>query len=117
MYKGLLEDNKGYGYILTLDDAPHCFAWWNAARDADMMGKAELIAIHSLSSGWGQGYGRMMMDRVLTDIKAAGYDEVILWVFNEITRARKFYEARGFRIYGYEKPILGKTEICYIKDL
>ena len=117
MYKGLLEDKKGYGYILTLDDVPHCFAWWNTARDADMLGKAELIAIHSLSSNWRQGYGSMMMDQVLADIKAAGYGEVMLWVFNENTRARKFYEARGFRVYGYEKPIIGKTEICYIKDL
>ena len=41
MYKGLLEENKGNGYILTLDDRPHCIAWWDAARDADMLGKAE----------------------------------------------------------------------------
>ena len=117
MYKGLLEENKGNGYILTLDDVPHCFAWWDAARDADMMGKAELIAINSLSSSWRQGYGSMMMDRVLSDIKTSAYDEVILWVFSENTRARKFYEAKGFRVFGLEKPILGKTEICYIKDL
>ena len=70
MYKGLLEQNKGNGYLLTLDDRPHCFAWWDAARDADMLGWAELIAIHSLSSAWGRGYGSMMMDQVLSDIKA-----------------------------------------------
>ena len=59
----------------------------------------------------------MMMDRVLSDIKTSAYEEVILWVFSENTRARKFYEAKGFRVFGLEKPILGKTEICYIKDL
>lgn len=117
MYKGLLEQNKGNGYLLTLDDRPHCFAWWDAARDADMLGRAELIAIHSLSSAWGRGYGSMMMDQVLSDIKADGYPEVVLWVFSENTRARRFYEAKGFRLFGNEKPILGKTEICYIKDL
>ena len=117
MYKGLLEENKGNGYILTLDDRPHCIAWWDAARDADMLGKAELIAIHSLSSAWGQGYGSMMMDRILSDIKAAGYTEVVLWVFSENTRARKFYEAKGFRNSGYEKPIFDKTEVCYIKAI
>ena len=117
MYKGLLEQNKGNGYLLTLDDRPHCFAWWDAPRDADMLGRAELIAIHSLSSAWGRGYGSMMMDQVLSDIKADAYPEVVLWVFSENTRARRFYEAKGFRLLGYEKPILGKTEICYIKDL
>ncbi|MBQ6507927.1 MAG: GNAT family N-acetyltransferase [Flexilinea sp.] len=117
MYKGLLEDKKGNGYILTLDDVPHCIAWWDAARDADMQGKAELICIHSLSSNWRQGYGSMMMDQVLADIKAAGYGEVMLWVFSENTRARKFYEAKRFHVTEYEKPILGKTEICYLKEL
>lgn len=117
MYKGLLEERKGHGYILTLDGKPHCIAWWDAARDPEMQGKAELICIHSLSSNWRRGFGGMMMDQVLTEIAAAGYGEVMLWVFSENTRARKFYEAKGFHVTEYEKPILGKTEICYVKEL
>ena len=117
MYKGLLEDKKGNGYILTLDEVPHCFAWWDAARDSYMQGKAELICIHSLSSNWRQGYGRMMMDQVLADIQTAGYGEVVLWVFSENIRARKFYEAIGFHVTEYERPILGKNELCYLKEL
>ena len=30
MYKRLLDENKGNGYILELDGKPHCIAWWDA---------------------------------------------------------------------------------------
>ena len=48
MYKMLLAENKGNGYILELDGRPHCIAWWDAAREENMRGFAELICIHSL---------------------------------------------------------------------
>ena len=32
MYKRLLDENKGNGYILELDGKPHCIAWWDASR-------------------------------------------------------------------------------------
>lgn len=38
MYKRLLAEQKGNGYMLELDGKPHCIAWWDAARDADMAG-------------------------------------------------------------------------------
>jgi len=37
-----------------------------------------------------------MMDRLLEDIAAAGYANVMLWVFAQNEWARKFYEAKGF---------------------
>ena len=36
MYKMLLAENKGNGYILELDGRPHCIAWWDAAREENM---------------------------------------------------------------------------------
>ena len=48
MYKMLLAENKGNGYILELDGRPHCIAWWDAAREENMRGFAELICFHSL---------------------------------------------------------------------
>lgn len=47
MYKRLLDDNIGNGYILELDGKAHCIAYWDKARDEDMPGYAELICIHS----------------------------------------------------------------------
>ena len=117
MYEKLLEENKGNGYILTLDGQPHCIAWWDTARDPDLYGKAELICIHSLSQNWRKGYGSLMMDRVLADIKDSGFSEVILWVFVDNIRARKFYESKGFCATEHLKQELGAQELCYSKSL
>ena len=46
MYKMLLAENKGNGYILELDGRPHCIAWWDAAREENMRGFAELICMN-----------------------------------------------------------------------
>ena len=117
MYKRLLDGNKGNGYLLLLDGQPHCLAYWDAARDEALAGKAELIAMHSLPGNWRRGYGGMMMDRVLTDIAAAGYAQVALWVFEKNARARAFYEAKGFRATELVKTGLGAVEICYVRVL
>lgn len=117
MYKKLLDERKGNGYILTLDGKAHCIAWWDHARDREMEDAAELICIHSLPANWRKGYGSMMMKRVLSDITAAGYSKVVLWVFTENERARRFYEANGFCAGDFIKPCLGITEICYSKLL
>lgn len=117
MYHRLLTEKKGNGYLLLLDGNPQLIAWWDAARDEELRGKAELICIHSLPSVWRQGCGRRMMERLLADMRAAGFAEAVLWVFRDNQRARAFYEALGFREAGLEKPGLGAEEILYAKTL
>lgn len=117
MYKRLLDEKKGNGYILSVDDKAHCIAYWDMARDAAFHGKAELICIHSLPDNWHKGYGSQMMDRVLKDIKDAGYSEVVLWVFRENARARAFYEAKGFALTDYTKPAFDAEEVLYSINL
>ena len=117
MYKRLLDENIGNGYILEVDSHPHCIAWWDRSRDSDMAGYAELICIHSLQDKWRRGFGTQMMNRVMDDIKTAGYDKVMLWVFINNVQARKFYESCGFVTYGKVKPCLETEEICYEKEL
>ncbi len=117
MYRTLLEENKGNGYVLIAEGKPHCIAWWDGARDADFAGSAELICIHSLPDKWRRGYGSRMMKQVLSDIKVAGYSEVILWVFKENLRAIAFYKALGFSATEHEKTGLGAVEVCYSRTL
>ncbi len=117
MYQRLLDENKGNGYLLSVDGNPHCIAYWDAARDAAFRGKAELICIHSLPDNWHKGYGSQVMDLVLTDIREAGYDEVVLWVFRENRRARAFYEANGFTMTGHSKPAFDTEEVLYSKAI
>lgn len=117
MYKRLLDENKGNGYILELDGKPHCIAWWDASREKDMPGYAELICIHSLKDNWHKGYGSMMMDRVLGDVKAAGYSKIMLWVFDNNVRAIRFYEKHGFTSSGRKQPAFGAVEEMYVREI
>ena len=116
MYRKLLDEGKGNGYILETEGKPHCIAYWDKARDSDFSGAAEIICIHSLQDNWRKGFGGRMMDRLLEDIAAAGYSKAVLWVFEENRRARGFYEAKGFSVTGKTKPTLGTMEICYQKN-
>ena len=117
MYRKLLERNVGNGYVLKVDGMPHCIAWWDAARDDNWTGYAELICIHSLKNRWREGYGSRMMETVLQDIAGAGYKRVMLWVFKDNVRVRRFYEAQGFTTEEKQKPGIVPVEICYEKML
>ena len=117
MYQRLLDENKGNGYILTVDNKPHCIAYWDKARDLELAGKAELICIHSLPNNWHKGFGSKMMDVVIEDIKKSGYSEVALWVFRDNLRARAFYEAKGFVLNDVTKEAFDSEEVLYSKML
>lgn len=117
MYRHLLEQNVGNGYLLKVEGKPHCIAWWDAAREKNMPGYAELICIHSLRGQWRKGYGSKMLEAVLRDIAAAGYEKVMLWVFEENIRARRFYEAHGFTANGKTQLNMEALELCYEKKL
>lgn len=117
MYRDLLARNVGNGYLMKVEGEPHCIAWWDAAREDDIPGCAELICLHSLQDKWRQGYGSKMMDVVLHDIKQAGYAKVVLWVFEDNARARVFYEAFGFAANGQVKADMEAAEVCYEKSL
>ena len=117
MYQRLLDMGKGNGYILEIDGKPHCIAWWDAARDEDMQGAAELICIHSLKENWGKGYGHLMMERILEDVQRAGYSQIMLWVFETNARAIGFYKAHGFVATGRKQPAFGAVEERYMKNL
>lgn len=117
MYRKLLSENIGNGFILTIGETPHCMAYWDKARDEQMEGYAEIICIHSLSENWGKGYGTAMMNYILREIKNSGFNKVILWVFEENNRARKFYENHGFILTEKSKEFSNAVEVMYYKEL
>lgn len=117
MYKTILSKNIGNGFIMTVNEKPHCIAYWDNSRDENMEGYAELICIHSLNDNWGKGYGTVMMDYILRDIKNAGFKKIMLWVFEENNRARKFYEKHGFYLTEKYKKFSNAIEFMYSKEL
>ena len=58
-----------------------------------------------------------MMERVLDDVRRAGYSKLMLWVFDSNVRAIRFYEANGFAASGKKRPALGAVEEMYIKEM
>ena len=115
MYEYLLSNNIGNGTILLIDEKPHCMAYWDKTREEDMDGYAELICIHSLEDNWGKGYGSMMMEHILNDISAAGFEKVMLWVFEDNIRARRFYEKHGFVKTDKTKKFGNAVEVMYCR--
>lgn len=110
MYEHLLTHGSAHGYILERDGAPHGIAWWDAAREPDMAGTAELICIHSLPAHWHQGYGKLLLEKVLRDVKSAGYPSILLWVFDANLPAIRFYRSLGFTASGRKRPSFGSVE-------
>jgi GNAT superfamily N-acetyltransferase len=81
---------------------------------------AELYVLYVLPRVWSRGVGRALMDRVITDVRAAGCRRLILWVLEGNERARRFYERYGFAVA--EKKISERhghvtSELRYERDL
>ena len=115
MWERVLQNNART-VLLEIDGHPHCMASWDQSREEWYDG-VELICIHSLPDHWHEGYGSMVVERVLEDAKAAGYDRIMLWVFEENTRARRFYEKHGFALTEHTKTQRGPVEVMYEREL
>ena len=117
MYKKVLQDPHIRLVIEMVEGRPHCIAGWSKNRNGLESNVAELICIHSLCERWHQGYGSMMMNYILNEIRQTGYEEIILWVFEKNTRARKFYEKHGFVFSGKLSQSHGVKEMMYTRKL
>jgi GNAT superfamily N-acetyltransferase len=53
---------------------------------------------------WGEGLGRLALERAVGALSGAGATEVRLWCLAENTRARAVYEHLGWRVTGAEQP-------------
>lgn len=117
MYRKVLENNNVNMSIEFVDQKPHCIAGWSKNRNNLEPNVAELICIHSLCDNWHKGYGTIMMNHILEEIKQTGYAEVILWVFDNNKRAIRFYEKYGFVRTNHEQLSHGASEVMYVKRL
>jgi ribosomal protein S18 acetylase RimI-like enzyme len=80
------------------------FAHIGPSRDDDADPTVgEVSAIYALAAVWGTGVGRALMDASLAGLAEAGYAEATLWVLDTNARARRFYEAAGWRPDGTVK--------------
>ena len=117
MYSRVLKEKYAENFILEIDGKPHCIAAWSKARNSEFSDSAELICIHSLCDNWGKGYGSIMMNHIINEIKSAGFKSVLLWVFEKNTFARGFYEKHGFELTDNKQLSHGAVEVMYRAEL
>lgn len=117
MYENVIKSGYAEMSILEIDGKPHCIAAWGKARNPQFSDCAELICIHSLCDKWGKGYGSMMMNHIIDEIKNSGYNSVLLWAFKKNTRARRFYEKHGFELTNNTQISYDAVEVMYRKEL
>ena len=117
MYENVLKSDHAEVSILKIDGKPHCIAAWSKARNSQLSDCAELICIHSLSKNQGKGYGSIMMNHIIDEIKNSGYNSVLLWVFEKNARARSFYEKHGFELTDKTQISYDAVEVMYRKEL
>ncbi|MBR5088293.1 MAG: GNAT family N-acetyltransferase [Ruminiclostridium sp.] len=63
-------------------------------------GFGEIVSIYFVPEFMGKGYGRLLLERCIEELGALGFTELLLWVLEENTRARRFYERNGFECSG-----------------
>lgn len=63
--------------------------------DREVPTAGEIYAIYVDPDAWSRGHGRALLGRAIRDLVADGYPEAGLWVLEENTRARTFYERFG----------------------
>lgn len=60
----------------------------------------ELYAIYVRPERWKTGVGRELMKAGEARLRELGYTNVVLWVFEDNPRARRFYELAGWKTDG-----------------
>jgi ribosomal protein S18 acetylase RimI-like enzyme len=86
--------------VAEVDGEVAGFADVGSSHDADGHGVGELRAIYVEPAHWDAGIGRELGVAADESLRALGFDEATLWVLEDNPRARRFYEAGGWRLDG-----------------
>lgn len=91
------------------------------ARSEDVVETGEIYAIYVEPDLIGHGHGRPLIAAARSVLATIGHDRAELWVLDSNERARRFYEADGWRHDGRTKTedFGGSeiTEVRYVRDL
>ena len=79
-------------------------------------GTGELLGIYLVERAIGTGVGRELLARATAAIAELGYARATLWVLEANTRARRVYEAAGWRLDGGPHPHrVGDVELPVVR--
>ncbi|MCC3767513.1 GNAT family N-acetyltransferase [Streptomyces sp. UNOC14_S4] len=90
--------------LVAVDDRAEVVGWaclgpYRGAGAADAAA-GELYALYVRPSLTGAGIGRVLLDAVHAHARARGFEQVLLWVLDGNSGARRFYERAGYAADG-----------------
>ena len=83
-------------FVITDGDIIAGHSCARPAADEAMPGWGEVWTLYVLPEYWGCGFGTALLENSVNWLNSQGYDRVYLWALEGNTRARRFYERRGF---------------------
>lgn len=93
-------------FVVELDGRIEGYALSGPARDHDLPDMAgEVYAIYVDPPAQGRGLGRALLDAASGELRATGFEPLVLWVLTANALGRGFYEACGWRPDGSTRPI------------
>lgn len=106
--------NRKGMYNLVAEENSHiigtcgfCRSRWEKYSDY-----GEIVSVYFLPEYTGKGFGKMMLDKSVMELKKFGFENVLLWVLEDNFTARKFYEKYGFVFSGeYINDVIGGKEV------
>ena len=107
--------------VIEEEEKPFGCITFSAARDQAFAGWGEIVSFHLLLEARGKGYGRLLIQDAVRQLKEKGYSKIYLWVLEKNERARRFYEKNGFSASGayLDDNIGGKSlkELQYVRHV
>ncbi len=105
-------------------------AFWGAYRHGELYGfvglerepraknrhKATVMGMYVAPEAWGQGVGRALLAALIAHARANGLQSLVLTVTEGNERARRLYEAAGFRSFGVEPDAIRVAGQPYAKN-
>ena len=76
---------------LIMGTASFCKSRWEKYSNY-----GEIVSIYFLPEYIGKGYGRLLLNKCIEELKQCGFSKILLWVLEDNHRARSFYEKNGF---------------------
>jgi RimJ/RimL family protein N-acetyltransferase len=104
-------------WLVEHSGQPVGFCSTGPSRDAGHNGLpvGEVYAVYLRPQSFGQGAGRLVMNHTLEDLRKRGFSTVVVWVLIANERARRFYEAAGFRADAQTKTTEAEEHGCRFK--
>ena len=115
-------DIPGWYTMVCVEDGTYIgTSSFSKSRFEQYPDSGEVISIYLLPSYWKKGHGRNLLRAVLEELKKQGFQDAFLWVLEENSNARQFYENFGFQCTDdyLEDTIGGKPvrEVRYVYQL